>query len=68
LTTQPELDRLPTPDEAAGMAWWNSLGNAARGYWLSMATGGTVADAYAAFKHDQASVNAEKERVFGLLG
>lgn len=62
MTTQPEnLDRSPTPDEAAGMAWWNSLGEIARGYWLSRANCGTVADAYAAFKRDQASRSTENK-------
>jgi len=35
------------------MEWWSNLGEIARGYWLSRANCGTVADAYAAFKRDQ---------------
>lgn len=54
-----DLNRPPTPDEAAGMDWWNSLGEDARGYWLARANCGTVAGAYAAFKRDQALRNTE---------
>jgi len=62
MTTKPDdLSRAPTSDEAAGMEWWNSLGEIARGYWLSRANCGTVADAYAAFKRDQASRSTENK-------
>jgi len=30
-------DRQPTPNERAGMDWWNSLAEIERGYWLSVA-------------------------------
>ncbi|EPH5795474.1 TPA: hypothetical protein ACK11K_005241 [Pseudomonas aeruginosa] len=62
MTTQPEdLSQSPTPEEVAGMEWWNSLGEIARSYWLARANCGTVADAYAAFKHDQTSRSTESK-------
>jgi len=53
-----ELQRSLTPDEAAGMAWWNILKPLERVYWLTKA-GATcsVADAWAAFKRNQAHPN-----------
>jgi len=49
-----EGQRSPTPDEAAGMAWWNILKPAARAYWLTKAGAAcSVADAWAAFKRSQ---------------
>jgi hypothetical protein len=41
----------PTPDERAGIAWWNALDEAARRYWLQQAGNtGRAADAWAAYK------------------
>ncbi|SEJ61369.1 hypothetical protein SAMN04244572_04919 [Azotobacter beijerinckii] len=54
MTEPNEMERLPTPDEAAGMAWWNNLTEVARCFWLERSTTGTVAEAYAAFKREQA--------------
>ncbi len=49
-----DLHRAPTPDEAAGMAWWNILKPMQRTYWLTKAGAAcSVADAWAAFKHSQ---------------
>ena len=31
------LARKPTADDIAGMAWWNSLTEQRRAYWLSVA-------------------------------
>jgi hypothetical protein len=45
------VDREPTPEEQAGMDWWNSLSEAAREYWLGQAAGaGSAADAWEAYK------------------
>jgi hypothetical protein len=44
------LNRKPTPDEAACMAWWNILTEGKRAEWLKAANGETPADAWAAFK------------------
>jgi hypothetical protein len=30
-------DSNPTPDEAAGMAWWNGLTETGQAYWLQIA-------------------------------
>jgi hypothetical protein len=43
-------DRQPTADEQAGMAWWNSLTEAERAYWLHRADTATPAEAWDAFK------------------
>lgn len=44
----------PTSDELEGLAWWRSLSDTARGYWLEVAKGSAVnpgpADAWAASK------------------
>jgi hypothetical protein len=43
----------PNPDERAGMAWWNSLSDDARLYWLRRAGDtGRAADAWAAFQQE----------------
>ena len=47
-----EHDREPTPDETAGMAWWNSLTEADRADWLARAGSAVPADAWAAYKRD----------------
>lgn len=52
--------REPTPDEAMGMAWWNSLSERQRLFWLDQAGTAVPADAYAAFKADQAKPVAER--------
>ena len=45
-----ELDRVPTPDETAGMVWWNSLAETDRAAWLGQADSAVPADAWAAYK------------------
>jgi hypothetical protein len=46
----------PTPDEIAGMAWWNSLPEQDRRRWMSRAGDtGRAADAWAVFKRDSLS-------------
>lgn len=43
----------PTPDEIAGMAWWNSLPEHDRTHWMSRAGDtGRAADAWAVFKRE----------------
>jgi hypothetical protein len=48
MTAPNPYDREPTPDERAGMDWWNSLDISARRYWLNASE--TVAEAWAKFK------------------
>lgn len=49
-----DLDRLPTGDEIAGMAWWNILKPEERARWLTTAGHAcSVADARAAYKRSQ---------------
>jgi hypothetical protein len=43
-------ERQPTPDEQAGMDWWNALTEAERAYWLRTADTATPAEAWDAFK------------------
>jgi hypothetical protein len=45
-----EHDREPTPDETAGMVWWNSLTEADRTAWLARAGSAVPADAWVAYK------------------
>ena len=45
-----EHDREPTPDETAGMVWWNSLSEADRADWLMRAGSAVPADAWAVYK------------------
>lgn len=45
-----EHDREPTPDETAGIVWWNSLTEANRAAWLARAGSAVPADAWAAYK------------------
>lgn len=45
-----EHDREPTPDEAAGMVWWNSLAESDRAAWLARADSAVPAVAWAAYK------------------
>lgn len=49
-----DLNRLPTTDEIAGMAWWNNLKPDERARWLTTAGHAcSVADAWAAHKRSQ---------------
>ncbi len=49
--TRPDLHRLPTADEIAGIAWWNNLKPEERARWLTTAGHAcSVADAWAAYK------------------
>lgn len=45
-----EHDPQPTPDETAGMVWWNSLTESDRAAWLARAGSAVPADAWAAYK------------------
>lgn len=45
-----ERDPEPTPDETAGMVWWNSLTESDRAAWLARAGSAVPADAWAAYK------------------
>lgn len=45
-----EHDREPTPDETAGIVWWNSLAESDRAAWLARADSAVPADAWAAYK------------------
>ena len=48
----------PSPDERAGMAWWNELSEVARGYWMRQAGDtGRAADAWAAFQMATSAVH-----------
>lgn len=50
----PGLQRHPTADEIAGMAWWNNLKPEKRARWLTTAGYAcSVADAWAAYKRSQ---------------
>lgn len=50
--------RSPTPDEAAGKAWWNILKPLERAYWLTkVGAACSVADAWAACKRSQTHPN-----------
>lgn len=44
------VDREPTQDEAAGIAWWNSQSETMRLYWCELAGSYVAADAWAHFK------------------
>jgi len=43
-------DRQPTPDERAGMDWWNALSVSERARWLKVVNTTIVAEAWAMFK------------------
>jgi len=43
-------ERNPSPDEAAGMVWWNGLTERQRAQWLDRAGSAVVAEAWAVFK------------------
>lgn len=52
--SRPDLHRLPTADEIAGMTWWNNLKPIERACWLTTAGHArSVADAWAAYKRSQ---------------
>ena len=72
-------ERAPTDDEAAGIAWWNSLDQAERGHWLHKTVAGTAAEAWEAFKASQEegenmgkaridAASAATDQIFGLVG
>lgn len=55
MTTEPLVDmgieREPTPDEQAGMTWWNEMDERGRRYWMQRAGDtGRAVDAWEAFK------------------
>jgi hypothetical protein len=52
--TEAQTRRAPTPDELAGIGWWNGLSKEARKYWLNHADTAVPAVAWAAFKLAQA--------------
>ncbi|WP_413168805.1 hypothetical protein [Burkholderia latens] len=43
-------DRQPTPDERAGMDWWNGLSEGERLEWLLRSRGDRAVDAWEAYK------------------
>jgi hypothetical protein len=43
-------ERTPTPDERAGMNWWNSLSERERAKWLAEAGSAKPVDAWEAYK------------------
>ncbi len=52
----------PSPDEVAGMTWWNGLTETERGRWLRAAGSSVPADARATYKRAQAhEAKAEAE-------
>ena len=50
-------EREPTPDEAAGMAWWNGLTVVARNFWAEQTgdIGAPIAECWAEYKRQQAA-------------
>lgn len=51
-----DMDREPTPDEQAGIDWWNRLTEVERAFWFGKAGGtGSAADAWEAYKREQVS-------------
>jgi len=56
-------ERKPTPDEAMGIAWWNSLTEQDRAKWMQAAGNtGVVADVWAAFKWQSMTEHDDKHR------
>ena len=47
------MDRKPTPDEAAGIAWWNGLPQTDREHWLVRGGAAAVADAWKAYQQSE---------------
>lgn len=46
-------ESVPTPDDAAGMEWWNLLDEWGRWHWMERAGDtGRAVDAWTVFKHD----------------
>lgn len=43
-------EREPTADEEAGIAWWNSIPERQRAFWLELTNSGSAADAWAEYK------------------
>lgn len=60
--TEAKTEEAMTADEKAGMEWWNSLTPIARSYWLSTAGSAVAADAWKAFKQEQAKTAVYQER------
>lgn len=53
------MDREPTAAERAGIAWWNTLDEQARRFWLREAgQTGRAVDAWEAFKRAREAVEA----------
>ena len=46
-------EREPTPDEQAGMNWWNGLTETERAHWLRQAGSAAPANAWEAFKRQR---------------
>jgi len=44
------LEREPTADEAAGIAWWNSIPERQRAFWLELTHSGSAAEAWTEYK------------------
>ncbi len=49
-------ERNPTPDEFAGIAWWNALTEAERAKWLAQAGTAVPADAWAEYKRQSTTI------------
>lgn len=52
-------ERNPSPDEFAGMAWWNALTEEERAKWLAQVGTAVPADAWAEYKRQYATDNGE---------
>jgi hypothetical protein len=53
MTAHSYFDREPTPDERAGMDWWNSLDKSERRHWFNLAKANSPAEAWAMFKRGE---------------
>ena len=57
MTTEFDTLTHATADERTGIAWWNSLGKAARLYWLRQAGSAVPADAWSEYKRTQSRID-----------
>ena len=57
MTTEFDTLTHATADERTGIAWWNSLGKAARLYWLRQAGSAVLADAWSEYKRTQSRID-----------
>lgn len=47
------MNREPTPDEQAGMTWWNRMTEHERAYWCRVAESARPVDAWLAFQRGE---------------